>query len=503
MKTLIINSYAGSLTIGATQLGCEIIGSYEDANYALDIQKANFPNLNYVEFYKDWPEQDLSDVFVIAHPPCSAFSLANTSKINRGLNSSAFDCTKKVLDYAIRNNAMGVAIESVMGALNGAWEVHQQFADTRGYHLYRILENGCMFGAQWRDRFWVLYLRKDRVEPEATFRIQPRYQTVREVVGELKGNSTGNCEILIERQKQKFLDTGDFAQEDMDWLFKKQDPQHRTTGIINILWEYKFKHLPKWEVFNKYIGGFSSGQLCYVDPDGCCNVILGGSNWYMDGRPMSETSMKQLMGFPSDYIFPEGPKRNYRKGLNQYLSKGVMPPIAAWILEQAAVNLQLMEPRFHKEGYKLTALPNNIADFRIRRSDWANRHKTLPPLRHYDEVSSGQKRERCSLDVISGSEIDKCALWKGHIGECEPQQQRDLFRKRPKLERQLKLITSTGLNARRALMYQIISEIDSPTLSDAIIKCSNHVNIPILPTTCRWHIQQMIKLGYIQEIHDE
>lgn len=503
MKTLIINSYAGSLTIGAKQLGCEIIGSYEDSNFGLDIQKHNFPDLNYIEFYKDWPEQDLSDVFVVAHPPCSAFSLANTSKNKsaKGLTSNAFDCTKKVLDYAMRNNAMGVAIESVMGALGGAWEVHQHFADTRGYYLYRLLENGCMFGAQWRDRFWVLYLRKDISEPEATFRIEPKYQTVKEVVGDYEGgDTTGNCKVLLERQKEKLIESGDFTQEDMDFFFNAQDPPHRTAALGTLVWERKFKHLDKWEVFKKYIGGFASGTLCFIDPNGLCGVIMGGSFWHMNGRLLSEDAHKLLMGFPIDYEFPTEPK-NFRKNMRMYLSKGVMPPIAAWILEQAAVNLQLMEPRFHKEGYKLTILPNDIADFRIRKIDWARRDEQLPPLRHYDE---GKKpKEKCKQDVVWNDELVECCLPIGHEGKCEPKRQRHLFRRMPKLERGIKLITSVGLDKRRALMYQIISEIDSPTLNDAIIKCCNHVDIPILPTTCRWHIQQMIKLGYIEEIPDE
>jgi site-specific DNA-cytosine methylase len=505
MKTLVINSYAGSLTIGATQLGCEIIGSYEDSNFGLDIQKANFPDLNYIEFYKDWPEQDLSDVFVIAHPPCSAFSLANTSKNKsaKGLTSNAFDCTKKVLDYAMRNNAMGVAIESVMGALGGAWEVHQQFADTRGYHLYRILENGCMFGAQWRDRFWVLYLRKDRVEPEATFRITPRYKTIKEVVGKYEGGSaTGNCEILLERQKESLLKTGEFTQEDMDFFFNKHDPPHRTVALGQLVWERKFKHLDKWEVFQKYIGGFASGTLCFINPNGLCGVLMGGSFWHMNGRLLSEDAHKLIMGFPVDYEFPIEPK-NYRKNMRMFLSKGVMPPIAAWILEQAAVNLQLMEPRFHKEGYKLTILPNDIADFRIRKTDWVNRHEVLPSLRHYDEIQKGERKEQCLQEVVWKDELTDCCLPKGHEGGCMPKQQRNLFRKTRMGNRELKLITSTGLNTRRSLMYQIISELEKPTLSDAIIKCVNHSEIPILPTTCRWHIQQMIKLGYIQEINDE
>ena len=505
MKTLVINSYAGSITIGAKQMGFDIIGSYEDANYGLDIQKHNYPDLTYIEKYENWPKQDLSDVFVIAHPPCSAFSLANTSKKARGVDTDAFNCTKKVLQYAMDNNAMGVAIESVMGALNGAWEIHQQYADTHNYYLYRVLENGCMFGAQWRDRFWVLYLRKDLVPPEATFIIEPHYQTVKEVVGEYEnGPTTGNLEVLFERQKKMLIDSGDFTQDDLDFFFQPQDPPHRTMALGTLVWERKFRKEEKWEVFKRYIGGFASGSMCFINPDGMCGVIMGGSFWYMNGRCLSEDAFQLLMGFPLTYKFPSEPK-NYRKNMRTYLSKGVMPPIAAWILEQAAVNLDKMSPRFHKEGYTLTIQPNQIADFRIRKSDWINRHEKLPPLRHYDDTRPlGQKRQHCLKENVKDGELFLCNLWQGHEGACEPKRQRELsFRRTSVGERRLKLLTSVGLNSRRALIYQVISEMAEPTLDEAIAQCVMRPELPILPTTCRWHIRQMMKLGYIQEIINE
>ena len=55
MKVLVINSYAGSITLGASSLGCEIVGSYEDKNFFLDAQKANFPDIDFRSYRKDWP----------------------------------------------------------------------------------------------------------------------------------------------------------------------------------------------------------------------------------------------------------------------------------------------------------------------------------------------------------------------------------------------------------------------------------------------------------------
>jgi hypothetical protein len=45
-----------------------------------------------------------------------------------------------------------------MGALGGAWNTHQQLADDNGYDLYRVLRTACMFGCQWRERYWSVYV---------------------------------------------------------------------------------------------------------------------------------------------------------------------------------------------------------------------------------------------------------------------------------------------------------------------------------------------------------
>lgn len=391
MRVLIINSYAGSLTIGASTLGCEIIGSYEDKKFFLDAQRANFPNLEYREYIKDWPAQDLSEVVVIAHPPCSAFSVQNTQPGARGPNSAAFKCTRDVLDYAMKNRAAVIAIESVMGALGGAWDAHQYYADTHGYHIYRVLENGCMWGCQWRERFWAVWVRRGVAPDVMPFTLTPRYHTVSEVItGHEDGPAPGNLERLLEVQKQRLIDEAKCTPEEMAFFFEPQEPPHPTIALGNLLWEKKFKQpdsFPeeRWEVFQDYIGGFASGTMVHLGPDDIAPVLMGGSFWYYNGRCVSETGFKRIAGFPADYIFPESP-RNLRKDMRTGLSKGVMPPIAAWILEQVGrhTNMRaLTEPSV--PSYHLECQPNHIVDFRIRKKDWRTRHEELPPLRHHDD----------------------------------------------------------------------------------------------------------------------
>src|SRR5207245_375435 len=109
---LIINSYAGSLVLGCKAAGFPIRGSYEDAAFGIEAQKLNFPELNYVDRLP-WPEDDLSETVVIAHPPCAPFSIQNSGR--KGIEGDGFECHRNVMKYALENDCKALAIESVPG----------------------------------------------------------------------------------------------------------------------------------------------------------------------------------------------------------------------------------------------------------------------------------------------------------------------------------------------------------------------------------------------------
>jgi len=88
-------------------------------------------------------------------------------------------------------------------------------------------------------------------------------------------------------------------------------------------------------------------------------------------------------------VFPEG-RRNYRKQMRTFLSKGVIPAVATWILGQVANHLGETHPRgctCHGCGdgaYELSIKPNEIVDFRINRKDW--KKADLSKLRHWEDL---------------------------------------------------------------------------------------------------------------------
>lgn len=378
-----INTYGGSLLLGARAFGADVIGSYEDIGFGSDIQEANFPEVELIRRIEDWPSQDLSETVVIAHPPCSAFSVQNTSRAARGPDSAAFACTRRVLDYAMSNKALVIAIESVTGALAGARHVHQKYADDNGYNLYRVLQNGCMFSAQWRERFWAVWVKKGAAPDRWTWKLERRLLRVRDVLEgqDLSEPTFPGMDEKLEKLKERIVYGTSCTPEDMSYFFDIQTPHH-DGGIGKVLQRRLYPGESPHDVRYEIVSTFATSSMRYINPDKLCPVLLGSSWWYLNGRNLSQTGYKLLAGFPADYVFPE----RYVKKTRTFLSKGVIPAVAEWILGQISDHLGEPQSRCRQVVallapiiYEVEISPNEIVDFRIHRGHWDQRD---PRIRH-------------------------------------------------------------------------------------------------------------------------
>src|SRR5262249_50447367 len=105
------------------------------------------------------------------------------SKTKRGTETDAFECTRKVLKYAMSGNAAAIAVESVMGAMGGAWDVHDHLAEQGGYHVYRILKNSILFRVpQFRERFWCVFVGKGAAPAGLRLKLSPVFKTLESVL---------------------------------------------------------------------------------------------------------------------------------------------------------------------------------------------------------------------------------------------------------------------------------------------------------------------------------
>lgn len=386
MNTLIINTYAGSLLLGANAIkGSRIIGSFEDCGFGAANTKANralfteaTDDFQFVDHIKDWPDLDLTETIILAHPPCAAFSQQNTSKAKRGTETDAFNCTRKVLRYGMTNGAAGIAIESVPGALHGAWHVYNEMAQQGGYHVYRIMKNSLLFGVpQFRERFWAVLIRKDLAQPAMTWRLSPHLTTVRTVLDPVLAGATTPIPSM-KRNIDKFVRqlgpgpcrcgaTHSFPEDEVRAAGLARITGYKRAGFSALIQPKFFPTLDKGEVCRKHVSPFTSAQPSVLAPGGYSPVLLATSLWVYEGQPVPEEGYKVIMGFPAGYAFPKDPQYSMRC----FLSKGVCPPVATWILDNVRIHLGLEpgSPFTRGEGYVKVVMPGHIASFRPGRNE--------------------------------------------------------------------------------------------------------------------------------------
>jgi site-specific DNA-cytosine methylase len=349
---LLINSYAGSLVLGAKAARVKIRGSYEDAAYGIKTQKLNFPELDFRDMRADWPKrQDLSRTVVLAHPPCAAFSAQNTSA-KKGVDAAKFQCTTDVLKYAMENGVAAVAIESVQPALEGARAIHDEHAERYGYNLFRVLQNARDFGVpQNRARFWAVFLRGD-LNGTMTFLHDPTWRGVRSILredGEPAANHKHRLDHAITLMKKNGLQTRT--------INRALNGELGCGPLPRILKKHLNSKAAIHEISKQYCGrAFVSAAPFILDPDGLANTLLGDNLWLVNGRLCSHGEYKMIMGYPHDYQFSQDPMF--------LLSRGVCPPVATWILNNIIANVEHRRRTISNTTTEWKVLPGDTVDLK-------------------------------------------------------------------------------------------------------------------------------------------
>jgi hypothetical protein len=223
-------------------------------------------------------------------------------------------------------------------------------------------------------------------------KLEPRFRSVGEVVaGHEDGEAPDGMDERLRSLKWQLETEAGCTPDEMRFFFETD--HHPTIMITNLLRKHKFTDMPAYDIMKRYVQNtFSSSQLQCVSPHGLSPVILGTTWLYMRGRNMSKDAYKAIMGFPADYVFPKVGRKNYSKDMRTYLSKGVIPQVAAWVYGQVLTQLGVSHPEGcdcqgcspDEVSYHVDCPPNRIADLRFQRTQWGAARSgdlPMPPLR--------------------------------------------------------------------------------------------------------------------------
>lgn len=326
---LIVNSYAGSLVLAARSLGRRILASCEDAAYGLEVQQENFPELEgrLAGRFDAWPDRSLERTVVFSHPPCAAFS--SQQKKKRSIDNAKFAQSMAVMRYALARRTPALLVESVVATMEGARAFHDQIAEEHGYWVYRVLQNAATFGIpQWRPRFWCVFLRKD-VRPSGVvrYRFKPDMRPIGELVhGPATGPGVPDVERRLERNRRKTIEKAGLTLDQTLACERGELGYGRWWKLVAKAKGMKpdnAARLALAPIFSR----FEAVQFHVCDPARFSPTLMKDSLWLVNGRPPTADEYKRAMGYPSEYRLPADPRA--------YLSRGVCPPVAEWVLRTA------------------------------------------------------------------------------------------------------------------------------------------------------------------------
>lgn len=369
MRVVSINTYGGSLLIAARRRGDEVVASMEDANYGIPIQQANFPNLNYYPMLNDWPtSMNLKDTVVIAHPPCAAFSSQNRGRASmRGIDAPKVKCTAAVFHYAMGNQAPVIAVECVPKGLEGRRALDDEYASHYGYDVYRILLNSSLLGVpQFRPRFWAIFFRKGLLhngELNLTLPVN------RKTVGQVMANSVGKELTEIPWVKKVTATQLERLHLVMDGHEVERYLATARGSVVRTLpqhLEFEGGSADKLRVAYAMGHNFTSHSMVMLHENDLAPTLLAGSWWWYKNRALAAEEYKEIMDFPREYKFPGD---YYLARCREYLSRGVAPSTAQWILGSIEENLTRSYPAYDYPAIERSIHAGEVAEFKARRRE--------------------------------------------------------------------------------------------------------------------------------------
>jgi site-specific DNA-cytosine methylase len=211
-------------------------------------------------------------------------------------------------------------------------ETYEELAVKYDYSIHYIMLNAVSFAVpQWRPRMWAIFHSRHELgearNEEFMVDLSPHYLTIGDVLDP----------VGTEHQLGSGIEKG--------WQNVKPYVERDWYGNILRVAQEKLNIEPAINYANVrsrfQINGFASNAPWLLDPDWFAPVITSASRLYDFKRHLTIEEYCDIAGFPRDYRWG-----NRKSRFREYLSKGVAPPVAAWVLQTALKNLNGWEGPF-------------------------------------------------------------------------------------------------------------------------------------------------------------
>ncbi|TXH47712.1 MAG: DNA cytosine methyltransferase [Desulfurellales bacterium] len=322
MKVLTINTYGGSLLLASRMAGCEIVGSCETDGYGVAVQRDNFPDVPIYPTTGTWPQVDLQQVAVIGHPPCACFSVQNNKRRTDPLLDPKFQATRDLLDYALSRKARAVMIESIAQSVPHTEAFFNNLARKYGYLFNRIEMNYSLWVPQNRKRVWSIWSRRT-VDLSSLY-----YLTRSPRLSSVVKQDTVNYVSIIRNRVTAVAQKASLIGLDLSAYW---NGKHGYGNLARLLTrEKRFENLTSLEIARQLGVSQISRMPIVLEPNGVAPTLMYDSCWVYNGGLLCQEDYAAIMGFPREYKLRSGPSG----GCLEYVSRGVVPAAAAWLLDR-------------------------------------------------------------------------------------------------------------------------------------------------------------------------
>lgn len=312
--------YAGGFSVGVRQ-HFNVLAHLEHNGYGADVVKLNWPDMPiYAGGVDSWPTSYTRPRprFMFANPPCAIWSTASHGRAGHWSDDPRMQAHKEIFRYGMDVVAPDVfAIESVPPSFvkGRSYIDHLMLeAEKSGYSSTVVMHNAKWLGVpQNRSRIFYVF-HKVAIpwdHPEYTTPI-----TVRQAIKGLKLSKTGYSTEMPPRYAH-WVSKAEPG-EGLQHVFDRENPNPVRGDRGQIIGRPAFlDHRSPWD-----------------KPAG---VVIGGKPIHpVETRWLAQEEVGALCGFPKDFKWPVGGSFNDITG---YMSRGIMPPVGAWLAGNVAAAL--------------------------------------------------------------------------------------------------------------------------------------------------------------------